>query len=413
MDCDQVNRRFEHSTFHVLHSTEALILIRLTTVPVSLRLLLTGQADHFRSLGWRVFTASGPGPEMDGQADHVVLPLTRELSPLRDLLAVWSTMTWFRKVRPQIVHTHTPKAGLIGMLAAWLARVPVRLHTVAGLPEMEAKGLLKHILRWTERVTAACATHVYANSHGLARYLGEQRMVPAGKLSVIGTGSSNGIDTTHFSPTDELREAALRLRRQHGVETSDRLLVFVGRLDDHKGLRELQEAFSTLAGQCPDLHLWLVGPVETARGGLNPTTWRALQHHPRVLLPGFQSDVRTWLLAANIVVFPSYREGFPNVPLQAAALARPVVATDINGCNEIVRPGETGLLIPPKDASALTEAIRYLLDHPAKREAMGQAARPYVVEHYERMHFWELLHDEYLRHLSAAERRMTGGRIEE
>lgn len=354
---------------------------------------MDGQTTFIRNNGFQVYTASGSGAGQVAKDHHTFLPLSRELSPLQDIKALWVTYRYLRKLKPAIVHTHTPKAGLIGMLAAWLARVPIRLHTVAGLPEMEASGVLKGVLRFTERLTSACAINVYPNSKGLLAYMQQQRLAPPAKLKVIAAGSSNGIDTAHFQSTPSLEKAASAIRDKYSVPKEALVFIFIGRLDNHKGIRELCQAFEQLNDE--NSWLFLVGPVEKARGGLDPDALLALQEHRKVVIPGFQEDVRSWLLAADVLVFPSYREGFPNVPLQAAAMGLPSIATDINGCNEIIETGVNGLLIPKKDATALQRAMQWMIDHPEERKKMGEAARPRIVELYDRQKIWKALEAEY------------------
>jgi len=302
------------------------------------------------------------------------------------------------KFKPDIVHTHTPKAGLLGMMAAWMCRVPVRMHTVAGLPLMEAKGLKRSVLIMTERITCFCATRVYPNSLGLINYMRQQLSMVHCPLSIIGKGSSNGIDSTYFSRTPTLMDAAYGLRSHHQIPDMAIVFCFVGRIVKDKGIVELVQAFKKLSSSA-DVRLMLVGSFEQELDPLPEVIMHYLQHDARVIMAGFQQDVRPWLLAADVFVFPSYREGFPNVVMQAACLEIPGIVSDINGCNEIIEDQVSGLIVPPKDSAALHDAMLKMITEKELRASYAAKARKFVAENFDQQYVWGELLKEYLKFL--------------
>lgn len=380
------------------------VLLRITTVPISLHLLLRGQFRFMREQGFEVYTLSSDGKEV-GEVTaegvpHIAVTLTRKITPVQDLISVISLIRIMRRIRPSIVHTHTPKAGLLGMMAAWICRVPLRMHTVAGLPLMEARGLKRRLLVATEKITYACAHRVYPNSEGLKKYmLGALNVSPA-RISMIGKGSSNGIDSGFFMPTGDLKQQAAAIREKYGIGKDDVVFSFVGRIVKDKGMRELVSAFRSMETDGTyKIHLLLIGPFEQELDPLDEADYTFLTTDPRVTLAGFQRDVRPWLMASDIFVFPSYREGFPNVVMQASCLEIPCVVSDINGCNEIIQHGQTGLVVPVKDAAALKAAMTDLTQSEAKRQQFAQAARAHVVANFDQQYVWKELKNEYLERL--------------
>ena len=312
--------------------------------------------------------------------NHFHVEMTRKITPLADLRAVWKLYRFLKKEKPSMVHTHTPKAGLVGMMAARMAGVPLRMHTVAGLPLMEASGLKRKILNIVEQVTYGAATHVYPNSRGLYDFIVSNRFAVEEKLKVIGKGSSNGIDTGYFSRQQLAAEQTGKLREELNINDLDFVFIFVGRLVKDKGINELVRAFrevSSSVGQ-PTLQqpkLLLVGPFEPDLDPLLPETLTEISSNENIISVGFQKDVRPYFALADALAFPSYREGFPNVVKQAGAMELPSVVSDINGCNEIVTHGVNGLIVPPKDAEALAAAMEQLLnDESLYRELKKNAA---------------------------------------
>ncbi len=378
-------------------------LLRVTTVPVSLKLLLQGQPEHFSRQGFDVLTASAAGPETaylkSKGIQHAVVPMTRKITPWRDLLSLWKMIRLIRTFKPDIVHTHTPKAGLIGMLAAWVCGVNVRMHTVAGLPLMERSGLIRAILVQTERITYACATGVYPNSSGLREYI-QQHISRSAKIRVLGRGSTNGIDMVRFTPSVAMHQQASMVRARFNIPVNAFVFCFVGRIVKDKGIAELVSAARKLlsVSEAP-VYVMLVGSFEEDLDPLGGSDMQFLQSHPNVILTGFQEDVRPYVLASDVFVFPSYREGFPNVILQACALERCCIVSDINGCNEIVEHQNTGLVVRPKDELALFEAMKFALDHPGQMVEFGKRARASVAEYFDQKTLWHQLLVEYLRQI--------------
>lgn len=374
-------------------------LVRITTVPLSLEKLLEGQL-RFMSEYYHV-TAVSSGAEVLERVgkregvDTACVELTRRITPFKDLAAIAKLWRLMRRQRPHIVHTHTPKAGLAGMAAAWLAGVPNRLHTVAGLPLMETSGLKRQVLMLVERLTYAMATRVYPNSQGLREFITDNRLCPPRKLKVIANGSSNGIDTSHFSwerlPSD-VRE---QTREALGIEPHQTVFCFVGRLVAQKGIGELIRAFEETFAEHPAVRLLLVGAEEEDLDPLDDRTRTAISSHPAISCTGFVDDVRTMLAVSEALVLPSYREGFPNVLMQAGAMGLPCIATDISGCREIVCDGVNGLIVPAKNAAALRDAMRKLAADDDLRRRLARPARQMIADRYEQRYVWEKLLEEY------------------
>jgi glycosyltransferase involved in cell wall biosynthesis len=370
---------------------------------MSLHYLLRGQLVFMQQQGFEVLAVSADGPEREQiQAlgiRHLVIPFTRKITPLQDLICLWQLIRLFKKIKPDIVHTHTPKAGLLGMLAARMCGVPLRMHTVAGLPVMETTGFKKWLLMQTERITYVCAHRVYPNSFGLLQFITQQWKMKSGKFKVIGKGSSNGIDTTFFSRSAVDEAQIKRIRSQHQLPEEAFIYCFIGRVVKDKGMGELIAAFKKLQVDHPTIYLLVVGPLEQELDPLNNDDLNFLQQDKQVIMTGFQEDVRPWLMLSDVFVFPSYREGFPNVVMQAACMELPCIVSDINGCNEIIIDQETGLIVPAKNAAALYDAMQHLLHDENLRKQFGKNSRAYVAAQFDQQVLWQLLLQEYVGHL--------------
>ncbi|MBD0320537.1 MAG: glycosyltransferase family 4 protein, partial [Gemmatimonadetes bacterium] len=318
-------------------------LVHVTTVPDSLAFFI-GQVGWMKARGIEVHALSSPGPLLDefgrreGIATHAV-EMPRRISPGHDLGAVRRMVRALRGIRPHVVHSHTPKGGLLGMIAARAAGVPVRIYHIRGLPFMTATGRRRALLRWTEKVACGLAHQVLCVSHSIRQVAIDEGLCPPEKIRVLLGGSGNGVDATgRFSPERHGPETRRELRARLGIAPGAPVLGFVGRVVRDKGIVELAAAWAALREEYPDAHLLLVGPEEP-RDPVPAATLDALRSDPRVHLTG-QADAGPWYAAMDLLVFPSHREGFPNVPLEAAAMGLPVVATRIPGCTDAVADGD-------------------------------------------------------------------------
>lgn len=376
-------------------------LFRITTVPLSLFFLLKGQLrfmNHYYDVkgvssededGLRVAAAENEGVEI------IPIEMTRTISPIKDLKSVWALYKLFKKEKPLIVHTHTPKAGTVGMLAAKLAGVPNRLHTIAGLPLLETTGPKRRLLDLVEKATYACATKIYPNSKGLHDIILENKYTRAEKLKVIGQGSTNGIDTSHFDPAALKNISLQKLKDELGIHEDDFVFVFVGRLVQDKGINELLYAFQMLSEKISTVKLLLVGFFEKELDPLNFVSERILASNKSIIYAGFQKDVRPYFAISDALAFPSYREGFPNVVMQAGAMGLPSIVSDINGCNEIIIEGENGTIIPVKNEDALYDAMLKFMEEKEYYFKLKDKARPMICNRYEQKVVWEALLEEY------------------
>ena len=367
-------------------------LIRLVTVPLSFKHLIKGQAKFFSENGFDVELMAADGKERVDvenyeQVPYTILDLSREITPRRDMATLQKLIKLYRTKKPDIVHSQTPKAGLIGMMAAKIAGVPKRIHTVGGLPILEATGRKRQILTITEKITSACATQVLVNSHALARIMADMNLCPAHKLKVLGHGSSNGIDTDYFSP-DQVRESKEELRSFYNIPSNALVFVFIGRIVRDKGINELAEAFERLSQKNPDIYLLMVGPEEQTLDPISDTSRERLTGNSRVIMTGYQHDVRPFLKMSDVLVFPTYREGFPNVPMQAGAFGLPSIVTDINGCNEIISDGKNGWIIPPKNGERLYEIMDWIIANPAEIARAGESSQPFIIQHFSQPYIW-------------------------
>ncbi|QYA26052.1 glycosyltransferase family 4 protein [Gramella sp. MT6] len=321
--------------------------------------------------------------------------MTRAITPIQDLKSLFQLYRFLKKEKPLIVHTHTPKAGIIGMLAAKMAGVPIRLHTVAGLPLLETTGNKRKVLDTVEKLTYHLATKVYPNSFKLKEIILDLRYAKESKLKVLGQGSSNGIDTSYFDPSRYNSILNQELKNNLGISENDFIYIFVGRLVKEKGINELVRSFVNLHKKVKNISLLLVGPFEQDLDPLDHDVFDLIHSHPKIFTTGYQVDVRPYFAISDALAFPSYREGFPNVVMQANAMELPVIVSDINGCNEIVTNEENGLIVEVKNQEKLEAAMERLLKDTTLMKNLSEKARGTIQTKYEREKFWQILLKEY------------------
>jgi glycosyltransferase involved in cell wall biosynthesis len=362
-------------------------LIHLTTVDLSLRALLLNQLERYAKEGYEIVGVSAPGPyvaelEARGIRHVAVESLTRSWTPLQDLRALAELRRIFRDERPTIVHTHNPKTGVFGRLAARAARVPIVVNTVHGLYAAADIGAVKRtVVRTAERVSAKVSDFELFQSEEDHRWAVRTRLVPARRAAWLG----NGVDTTRFDPRTVDVARAAELRAAWGA--TGRLVVgTVGRLVAEKGYRELFRAAEVVRREHPEAVFVAVGPEDPSKADrLDAATLERLRAKEGIVLAGegAADDMPAIYQAFDLFCLPSYREGVPRSAIEAMSMGRPVVATNIRGCREVVADGETGLLIPVRDHAALARAVSRLLADPALRERMGSAGRVRAVERFD------------------------------
>ena len=368
-------------------------LIRTSTIPASLENLLKGQLKML-SKYYNVLAVSSPGDDMETIEERegvrtIAIPMERRISLIKDFISLIRLIVLLAKERPDMVHSITPKAGLLSMLAAWITRVPVRMHTFTGLVFPTATGKMQKLLIAMDRLTCFCATHINPEGEGVKRDLVNYN-ITSKPLHIIANGNVNGIDLEYFDKTPEVVEKACSYKKE-GTFT----FCFVGRMVRDKGINELVHSFLRLYQKDERVRLLLVGPFEKELDPVLPEVEEHILHHPGICYMGYQNDVRPFLVASDALVFPSYREGFLNVVIQAGAMGLPAIVTDINGCNEIVLPDLNGVIIPSKDEQALYESMKYFASHPVEVERMAANARPLIASRYEQRIVWNALLDEY------------------
>ena len=380
-------------------------VIKITTVPLSLKLLLTDQMKYMKSNGWDVLMVSSDGKEVNELVKregcrHHVIPFTRKMTPFRDLYCIWLLIRLFKREKPDIVHTHTPKAGLLGMLAARFAGVPVRIHTLAGLPYVLAERNRRKMLISMEKLTYKYATEVWPNAHYLKDFIVSENLVDPSKVKVIGAGSSNGVDLTKFD-RNELKENHLVAAMMRVVPgENDFIILAVGRLVKDKGIENLVEAFLK-SKVINNSKLVFLGAFEQELNPLREDIIRKINDHPRIVHVEWTDHVAHYLAISDVLVHASFREGLPNVLLEAGAIQCPVICSDIPGNKEVIAHLKTGLVYPTQDVGALQEAIEYAY---VKREAMhGFAGRlsEEVQKKYDRASIQPLILENYKRLLGS------------
>ena len=341
-----------------------------------------------------VVALSSPGKELDDLREKgvptIVVPMERHISIFKDMKALMALVKVFRREKPDMVHSMTPKAGLLCMLAAKMAHVPVRVHTFTGLVWSTAKGLKRRILMLTDWLTCACATHVIPEGEGVKADL--QHHITRKPMKVLGYGNVKGVDMVRFSLRPEIVDAAKGLRSRNLFT-----FLYVGRIVSDKGVNELVDAFGKLHALNPHCRLVLVGKMEENLDPLKPSTLKIILALKGIRAVGEKrnDELIAWYAASDCFVLPSYREGFPNTVLEAGAMGLPSIVTDINGSREIVENGKNGIIIPPKDENALIEAMQQMLDNDSKRDSMATAARPMIASRFEKSFVQQCLLDFY------------------
>lgn len=393
-------------------------IIRTSTIPGSLNNFCRDMLGELNDK-YEVVAVSTPGPALLELAERegvrtIAVPMERHISLWRDVVSLVRMARVFRQERPTMVHSMTPKAGMISMLAGWLTGVPVRVHTFTGLVWPTSTGLKRKILMLTDKLTCACATHIIPEGEGVKNDL-IRGGITRKPLRVLGYGSCKGIDLEHFQVKEKLKVKSEELRKPD-VFT----FLFVGRITRDKGINELVEAFVRLHRECPKTRLILVGRFEDSLDPVKLSTKALIEQVENGIEAVGEKrgdGLLAYYTAADCLVLPSYREGFPNTPIEAGAMGLPCIVTDINGSREIIsltpdpsprgegrnftEPGKSvgirknGIVVPSKDADALYEAMRLMSLDSDMRERMAANARPMIAERFEASYVRSCLYEFY------------------
>lgn len=360
----------------------------VTTISDSLP-FFRGQVNVLKE-NFEIELVSSPGPHMNDMcAQHSVvghpIKMNREISVFADIVSLIKLTMLFIRTKPFLVHGNTPKAGLLSMIAAWIARVPKRIYYVHGLRYHGESGTKKKILMQMEKISCALATNVVAVSEGVKKVLIEDKVCKKG-IQIIWNGSVNGLDMVYFDP-DPIDES--HVKSDFSIEKDDFVFGFIGRLVGDKGINELVNAFKKINAENPKTKLLLVGNFETTLDPLKTETLLEIQNNKNIIHAGFQKDVRPFFKAMHVFTFPSYREGFGIVLMEAGAMNIPSIASDIIGCNEIITNNENGFLIESRNESVLYEKMKFCVGNPEILNNMTKNTRSYVLERFEQQLLWK------------------------
>ncbi|MBX2816120.1 MAG: glycosyltransferase family 4 protein [Saprospiraceae bacterium] len=383
------------------------IILKTSTIQNSLWKIYEDQLA-FLNEQYRIHAVSAPGQlleivaEREGVITHG-LPMTRAVNPLLDLISLWRWIVLLRKVKPTIIHAHSPKAGLLSMIAGNITRVPIKLYTIAGIPFESYRGWRRWILQVIERMTYGLADKVYPNSLGHAAYLAEKKLIRPQKMSVLGEGSTNGIDLQYFKRTEEVVQRGEEQRKNLGILPGHFVFLYISRLVKHKGAEEMLLSFDRLHQRHPNTRLVICGRMVPNAPNLSKEAQAVLANNPAVMFTGYHEDVRPFYALADAFAFPSQREGLPNVLLQAGAMELPIVCSDILGNTDVIEDGVNGVLVQAQSVEDTVRGMRLLLEDKDLRIQLASTVRETIASRYDRKALLKAYLEEYEELLSTIE----------
>ena len=377
-------------------------ICRIATVSYYLVSQLKDQAEYLRDCGMDVVMISSDGPELSKLnlgcgLTHEVINIPRSLKPLKDITALLDLIRVFRKYKFDIVHSTTPKAGLLSAIAAFLLGVPVRLHTWTGQRWVTLKGPMRWAAIVSDMIIGCLNTRCYADSKSQRRFLLDNKITVPHKLEVIGHGSLAGVDLNRFNPNRWTDSEKKSIKNELSITSSAKVLIFIGRVGVEKGIAELISSFQKLIHKGYDIDLLLVGPRDQDCGGKDFIDLQEIEHFPRIHYLGYSDQPERYLAISDILCLPSYREGFGTVVIEAASMGVPAIGTKINGLIDAVEDGKTGVLVPSRDERAVYIALKKMLDNPDSFHEMGIAAKKRCTKNFDAQIVNKLVFEEYIR----------------
>jgi len=367
-------------------------IIIISTVPISLAFLIKGLPKYLsRFYDVKLVSSSSPLNYEISEYEGIkikAIEMTRRITPIQDLKALYKLYKYISYENPNIVYTFTPKAGLLGMAASFLTRVPVRIHNVVGLPMMEANGVKLILLKFIERLTYFLSTKVFCNSFGLQKYINNN--LTSLPITVVGQGSINGVDIEYFKNKHN-KEEELEVKNTYNISKDDFVITFIGRLVKDKGINELVESFIILLKKYPNLKLLLVGDYEDNLYKIDKETKQLINESNAIITAGFQKDTRKFLSITDLFTLPSYREGLSNALIEAGSFGVPLLATDIIGNNEVIENNVSGLLVKMKDVSSLKNGIEKFITDKKFYSYIKNNVRGEIIKKYNQNYFWKEL----------------------
>jgi glycosyltransferase involved in cell wall biosynthesis len=380
----------------------------IITVDISLDSLFPDFYPTLIAKGYEVVGICADGPRVENvrrQGVRVItVPMTREFTPLKDLKSLWQLYKVFNREKFDIIHFSTPKASLLASIAGRISCGPVLLYTLRGLGYTAYTGLKRHIARCCEKITCACADYIIAISHSLKEYVVNEGIVSGRKVYVLGQGSSKGVNLKTFNLNGEVKIKSSQIRDELGIDYGDIVLGYAGRLTEEKGIVEFYRAFQNIRNN--NVHMLLVGDQDE-RNPLPEPFMSQIEKDIRVHRIDFQEELPPYIAAMDVFVMPSYREGFGNSIIEASAMEKPVIATDIPGCKDAIKDGQTGILVKPRDVKVLQQAIERLIASPGERKLMGQNGLKWVKENFSRDLVWARTLEVYEKMLSKSQAATT------
>jgi len=370
-------------------------IIHMVTLSGSI-VLMDGQLQYLMNKGYDVGVVSSPGEKLEkfDVNNHKAIPMARNINPIKDLVSLSKLILYFQKEKPNLINAGTPKAGLLGILASFITNVPQRIYTLRGLRLETETGLIRKVLWLAEKIACTFATEVICVAPSLLSEARKLNLIKSNKGIVLGNGSSNGIQLSKYPDRQIIEKEITKLSHSLGLEENTFIMGFVGRLTKDKGIEELISSFKSLQEKYSDIKLLILGRIEN-QAGVSMDLEHELISNSGILYLGFVEKPELYYYLMDVLIFPTYREGFGNVSIQAQAAGTPVIVSDVTGAKDTIINNETGFLVPVKSVKALVESVEKLKSNPELRQILSDNAKEFVRQNFDSKIVWEEINKLY------------------